>query len=401
MKVLVALGFFFVFPLFAIGQFHLSGTVVNGTDEKPLQGASVFINNGSIGTVTNAEGKFTLSAISVSNFELVISFVNYQTIVVKISPDNISKRFMIKMEPKPEELKEVVIGPVLKDGWATWGRTFTDMFLGTSKNATECVIKNPKVLRFRYDKKNRVLKVTSLDKLVIVNNALGLQIDYQLEEFRYEGKAQMITFYGYSSFKRMSTKRPRKQQDWIEKRREAYNGSMMHFIRSVYNNNTEHEGFELRQLIRLYKNDSLFRPYYDSIMKGINTIFDTAKYSIQLMKGGGFSKDPIIYALSKQPMSGSTIRVYDSASKAWYLIFQFNLQLVYKNEFEKEEYVAQSRPNTKTRQHETSILHLPNHRAVMVEKNGLYFDPLDLFSEGYLGWEKMAEMLPNDYEPGD
>jgi hypothetical protein len=401
MKVILPVFLLLIFPLLAISQNRVSGTVVNGSDGKPLPGASIFINNGSNGTVTDAEGKFNLAGITSSNFELVVSFVNYQTIVVKITPENIGKRFRIEMEPKPQELQEVVIGPILKDGWQVWGKTFTEYFIGTSKNASQCVIKNPKVLRFRYDKKNQVLKVTALDKMIILNNALGLQIDYQLEEFRYDGKARMMSFYGYSSFKKMTSKRSRKQEEWINKRREAYNGSMMHFIRSVYLNKTEQEGFELRQLIRLYKSDTLMRPYYDSIMAGLKTIFDPALYSMQLMKEGQFSRDPIIYILGKQSLPCDSIRTYDTTSKSWYLTFQNNLQLVYKKEFETDEYAQQMGQKGTSRKYQTSILHLPNRTAVLIEKNGLYFDPLDLFSEGYLGWEKMAEMLPNDYEPGD
>jgi hypothetical protein len=401
MKVILPVFLLLIFPLLAVSQNRLSGTVVNGIGGKPLQGASIFINNGSNGTVTDAEGKFTLAGITTINFELVISFVNYQTIVVKITTENIGKRFRIEMEPKPQELQEVVIGPVLKDGWQIWGKTFTDYFIGTSKNASQCIIQNPTVLRFRYDKKNQVLKVTALDKLIILNKALGLQIDYQLEEFRYDGKARMMSFYGYSSFKKTTSRRKRKQEEWINSRREAYNGSMMHFIRSVYVNKTEQEGFELRQLIRLYKSDTLMRPYYDSIMAGLPTIFDTGRYSMQLMKEGTFSRDPIIFILGKQLLPCDAIRTYDTASKGWYLIFQNNLQLVYKNEFEKEEYAQQMGQKVTGKKYQTSILHLPNGRAVMIEENGLYFDPLDLFSEGYLGWEKMAEMLPNDYEPGD
>ncbi|MDQ6814536.1 MAG: carboxypeptidase-like regulatory domain-containing protein [Bacteroidota bacterium] len=401
MKITVLLSLFLAFSLLSKAQYRIMGTVVNGADSKPLQGASIFINGGSNGTLSDAAGNFLLQNVTVANFELVVSYVNYQTIVVKIAPENINKRFRIEMEPKPQELQEVVIGPVLKDGWQTWGKTFTDFFIGTSKNASQCTIKNPKDLRFRYDKKNETLRVTAVDKLIIINNELGLQIDYQLEEFRFQRKASMTTFYGYSSFKNIASKRSKKQQIWINKRREAYNGSLTHFIRAIYNNSTQNEGFEMRHLVRLRKEDSLLRPFYDSIMLGLHTVFDTTTYSMQLMKEGTFAKDPIIYVLGKQLVSCSSIRVYDTASKGWYLLFQNDLQLVYKNEFEKEEYAQQMGQITHARRYQTSILHLPNHRAVLIEKNGLYFDPLDLFSEGYIAWEKMAEMLPIDYQPGD
>jgi hypothetical protein len=33
-----------------------------------------------------------------------------------------------------------------------------------------------------------------------------------------------------------------------------------------------------------------------------------------------------------------------------------------------------------------------------VQKDGSYFNPVNIVSSGYWGWYKMAEMLPTDYK---
>ncbi|HEX8331718.1 MAG TPA: carboxypeptidase-like regulatory domain-containing protein, partial [Segetibacter sp.] len=69
--------------------FQLRGVVVAEQDDKPLTGASVFINNASKGAITDGDGKFSLADIRYNTFELVVSYVGYETIVVNISPENI------------------------------------------------------------------------------------------------------------------------------------------------------------------------------------------------------------------------------------------------------------------------------------------------------------------------
>ncbi len=51
----------------------------------------------------------------------------------------------------------------------------------------------------------------------------------------------------------------------------------------------------------------------------------------------------------------------------------------------------------------SSQIVLINDKPVEVQANGLYFNPLDLMSNGYWAWaEKIANMLPFDYElPAD
>jgi hypothetical protein len=42
---------------------------------------------------------------------------------------------------------------------------------------------------------------------------------------------------------------------------------------------------------------------------------------------------------------------------------------------------------------------LNDAEAISIHSNGYYNPVLDLQLEGYMGWEKMAELLPFNYEP--
>lgn len=379
--------------------FQVSGWVVNAATGKPLADASVFINNASKGTLTNNDGEFLISNISSTNFELVISFVSFETVVINITPENISKRFRVQMAAKENELPEVVVGPIDKDGWKNWGKSFTDYFIGLSDNAKQCIIKNPDVLRFRYNKNERILRVTAVDKLVIENDALGLSINYQLEEFVLNNRIGMTSFTGYSSFSTMTSKRSRKMTAWRAKRREAYDGSMMHFMRSFFQNKTIEEGFELRQLIRLYKEDSATLSFYNRIVSGDFTAYDTSKFSSQLMKSTGFGS-PVIYIMGRRPLPVDSIRTAGKNYSTVQLFFSTNIMVDYKKEAEKPEYAFQQNPSRKARPFQSSIIYQLNAVPVVVDKDGNYADPLNVIAEGYWGWEKMAELLPSDYEVG-
>ena len=67
-------------------DYAFSGTVSDGSDGAPIPGASVFINNTTIGGVTDFDGNYTFSAnISDGNYQLKVSYLGYSTKTVPIS----------------------------------------------------------------------------------------------------------------------------------------------------------------------------------------------------------------------------------------------------------------------------------------------------------------------------
>src|SRR6476661_757829 len=63
-------------PFLAVAQFTLSGTVINGSDQQPLAGASIRLNTGII-TQTDTKGKFIFQNLATGKYELTVTFVGF------------------------------------------------------------------------------------------------------------------------------------------------------------------------------------------------------------------------------------------------------------------------------------------------------------------------------------
>jgi hypothetical protein len=66
------------------GTFNISGKVIDAVTKAPMQAASVFAQNTTTGTATDAEGNFTLRLPN-GGYDLVITFTGYQTMSRRIS----------------------------------------------------------------------------------------------------------------------------------------------------------------------------------------------------------------------------------------------------------------------------------------------------------------------------
>jgi len=70
-------------------------------------------------------------------------------------------------------------------------------------------------------------------------------------------------------------------------------------------------------------------------------------------------------------------------------------------ELEDDEYLRFSRENRKP-VYQRSYIWLVNDEPVAMDMNGGYYPPLNLYSMAYWAWsEKIAELLPSDYQDGD
>jgi antitoxin component YwqK of YwqJK toxin-antitoxin module len=111
---------------------RVTGIVINAEDNSRLASASIFINNSSKGTISNTDGKFILEGITEKNFDLIISYTGFVTVSIRITQNNIGQFHTIKMVPRNETMKSISIMVPEKDGWKTWGRFFTESFIGQS-----------------------------------------------------------------------------------------------------------------------------------------------------------------------------------------------------------------------------------------------------------------------------
>jgi hypothetical protein len=70
---------FFYCCQYAFSQSVLKGHVFSEENKKPLASVSVYLNNTSIGTITNDEGLFVLKDIPQGKFSLIATSVGFET----------------------------------------------------------------------------------------------------------------------------------------------------------------------------------------------------------------------------------------------------------------------------------------------------------------------------------
>ena len=336
-------------------NFITSGKVVDEASKQPMPGTSVFCQNTTIGTITNNEGSFSIRLPN-GGYDLIISYTGYETQNIHINNTN-AANLVVELKAKDKSLSEVVISGSneVADGLVKYGQFFRDNFIGTTPNAAQCVIQNPEVLQFFFSKKRNRLKIKEKEDLIIVNNALGYKIKYQLDSFTYEYGTDISTYSGYPFFEELDGTASQKET-WKQNRVKAYNGSRLHFVRAWYDSTLEDEGFSLEWVDTTKK---------ILTTKPIENPYDSSHYTV-------------------------------SENKEVEISWPGRLRVLYKDEMPDKKFLTQYKlPATLKAQ--ITILDIAD--AFVIEQNGYFYEQSDIVNTGYWSWEKVAEALPYDYNP--
>jgi hypothetical protein len=395
-----------------VAQHTIKGRVLNAETGAPVPGSSVFVTNTSRGTTSNIEGEFILTDVPAGKHELVISSIGFETNVFSFSDDQLPLQLKVLMQIKVKELSNVTVEPSLEEGWDKWGKLFSENFIGTTDNSLRCKIKNTDAIKFRYYKKSNRIIAYADEPLVIENNALGYTIKYQLENFEISFKDQTTFFLGYSLFEDHTKAGRDTRNKWLRRREEAYSGSAMHFMQSLYENRVKEEGFEVRRMVRTpnHEKERVRKIYRGTKMvktgtgpSGTTTIrvngapddapADSISYYQRVMK-----QDNTIDTYAFDLLGADSLIVKtDSVYKVLY--FPNYLYITYKKELEEESYLKNSLQNRKPA-YQRSHVFLMNENAIVIDKHGNYFNPQDFITSGYWGWsEKIGNLLPVDFRP--
>ncbi|HCL04535.1 MAG TPA: hypothetical protein DHW64_00520 [Chitinophagaceae bacterium] len=392
----------------AMGQNTLKGKVLAADTRQPIHLANVFLSNTSIGTVTNAEGLFTLDHFPQGRYDVVVSCIGYESYVTTIQYAQLPLTIEVNLKPRINILDEVIVEPYEKNGWEKYGQFFLDNFIGTSALAKDCKLKNPQTVRFRYNKKENILRAFADEPIILENRALGYILKYDLKTFEYNYSSRIFYFQGYPLFEEMETERKRLLKRWEERRADAYYGSLMHFMRSLFRNKLVEEGFEARKLIkvseeekkrvrtlfnkRAYSNSSGRIVVNDSILGQGN--MDSAQYYRKVMN----QPEKMNVLINKILPGDSMAFAIDSFTAG--LFFEDYLQVIYLYKQAPDEYVQANRMSVYPKTPVVSEISLPQKKTIAVLANGSYYEGINMISSGYWGWwEKLATMLPYDYKP--
>lgn len=345
---------------FAQADYAISGKVIDGDTNLPLQGASVFAENTTIGTATNNEGTFFLQ-LPGGGYSIVFSFTGYQTVTRRVTSGDAGNREMvIVIKKKEKSLDEFVVKATFEvaNGLEKYGDFFMANFIGKTENSKNCYIKNKEALKFFYYRRANRLKILATEPLEIVNDALGYTIKYELDSFVHEYNTKLSLYTGFPLFREMQPGSMAETEKWNAARKLAYEGSILHFMRSVFHKKLNESGFEIQFIVKNNNNET----------------------AIPLMDFYG------------------SLRYYrdDSSNTVGIMPVQKEVAVIYKNETPSALFLDSNR-DASTAFQLSVVSFLPNE-PLDIEQNGFFYEQKDITINGYWAWEKIADMLPYDYK---
>jgi hypothetical protein len=247
----------------------ISGQVVD-ENQKPITGATVFIDGTQAATATNETGRFNMVVPGPGSYRLSVKMLGYDVARKEVMLKETSINVDFTLAVKSFVLNQVNIGS--DKNWAKNFEIFKKQFLGNTPNALKCRIVNPEVINF--STKKNVLLAGADDFLIIENPQLGYRIKYLLKTFQHNTLNTITSYDGDVVFEELPGA-PRQKTEWAKNRQLAYAGSMMHFLRSVFTNTTLQEGFIVNQVYkrgsaRFYDNKPV---KFDTLVTALDTAF--------------------------------------------------------------------------------------------------------------------------------
>jgi len=345
---------------FAQADYAISGKVIDGDTNLPLQGASVFAENTTIGTATNNDGTFFLQ-LPGGGYSIVISFTGYQTVTRRVtSGDAGNRELVITIKKKEKSLDEFVVKATFEvaNGLEKYGDFFMENFIGKTANSKQCYIKNKEALKFFYYRRANRLKILATEPLEIVNDALGYSIKYELDSFIHEYNTKLSLYTGFPLFREMQPGSKADTEKWNAARKVAYEGSILHFMRSVFQKKLHESGFEIQFIVKNNNNET---------------------------------------AIPLKDFYGA-LRYYrdDSSNTVGIMPVQNEVAVIYKNEMPSTLFLDSNRDASSAFQ--LSVVSFLPNEPLDIEQNGFYYEQKDITINGYWAWEKIADMLPYDFK---
>lgn len=371
------------------------GTVVDDETGEPVPFSSIFLTNTTLGVSADAEGNFSLDIPS-GNYEVVIRMLGYELVVFPLRTAEMKPFYQISLKQDVNQLGEFKLEGERDALWHKNFKIFEDHFLGTSLFAKKCKILNPEVLILDSESEKRVLKAKAFDVIKISNPKLGYEIDYVLTYFKLDSSRNEVYYQGYPSFSNSHKYKSKVPRRIVNNREQAYLGSINHFLRCVYYETDKEEGYLIRR-IKMATNPN--RPNEEQIaiakreMKQTN---NAIKRDSLFMNFTRKERLPLYAGVRYYPYARAKTFIERIENDRVKLEFEDYLEITYTKEFEDVSYFANSAEYSLKPQKSFIKLTVP---YTEINYQGITLNPFDLYFLGYMGWEKMGDMMPIDYIP--
>lgn len=388
----VILLFIILLPLSFLFSQSIKGTVLTDGGMS-IANVQIYIDGTKTRTFSGEDGSFTLDLPNKSSGNVVFRKENYETVMTPIS--EVLNRKLKVILLKSYDIEEVTIVPYTEEAYRNYIDYFLNNFIGYDREHVK--IKNQRSLKFSYDSKNSILKVKAPKTLIIENKNLGYEIEYNLINFSADFNSQITNCLGTSLFKETQNNNKIRLN-----RMNVYDGSLLHFFRSVYNNTVTADKFIVNHIVK-YPNPKypseeelkILKEYMMEMLKNNTKVINIPDHIHDISKRKNSLK-PYILAVTKSSIPDSDYITRND--KEVHLTFKDILQVNYKKfpyEIKGNELIQ-----TKTAVVLSSFLH-PEGETFEISKDGSFTNPGLLITEGDFAKSRIGNMLPLDYQPGD
>lgn len=336
--------------------------MVDAQSRETLPFGNVFINNTTIGTAADGDGNFELKNIAYGQFELVFSYVGYQQSVRKVIIDKaVVDLGLIYVNQLEQELEEVQVKGERDKEWERKLKEFEIAFLGDDELAESCTILNPWVIDFK-EETGASLMATASAPIEISNSSLGYKITFYLRSFISNSKGYLIR--GQVRFEEMLTGDGNQAFLWKANRQNAYLGSSRHLFKSILDRNIKGSGFYLYTGKPDVANSMVRSPYFNAELGQTVIPYDTNALVLPPPKESGR------YLISMKGL----VEIHFKGEKA---IVRTYRDVAYP----------------------VSWIEVNGGNYIAVNREGNPFNPSDIFISGAMNSDRVAHMLPLNYQP--
>jgi uncharacterized phage-like protein YoqJ len=205
-----------------------------------IPGVNIYLEGTTLGTQTDSLGRFQLRNIPFGRYKIVASMVGYTPFIDFLDVDKQAKNLAIRLAEDTKTLDEIRVVATRDKVWEKHMKTFERIFLGESYNKKLVKIRNREAVDFMQT--DELLVATASSPLVIENQTLGYTITYELD--RLEVSKRLTSFRGLARFELNQPVDKKQAEKWEENRKDAYLGSLSHFLKSMMEGRLEDAGFQ-------------------------------------------------------------------------------------------------------------------------------------------------------------
>lgn len=339
----------------------LTGQVKDAETGEPLPFCSVFVNNTTLATVTDLEGRFTLAGLEATPLEIGFSFLGYtaQTRQITLKPGG-TMTINLSMVPLAQELSEQEVKSSRDKNWERDLRKFQNLFLGIDEAAAKTTLLNPWVIDFPVPTEKGTFLARAEQPIEIENRYLGYKITFNLKEFVDAPSAYRIV--GAARFEFLPAESEAQQALWEKNRAGIYQRSPMNLFRALLKGSQEREGFYL---------------YGDKAGGSASMNIRTDIFANELGK-------------SVVPYTANPLVIPSSPLGDYLLQLKGRIEIHYQKGFSQADTYRDA-------PYPISWLEVKNGQ-VRVRENGMVLNPEDLVFSGDMDRKRISNLLPLDYD---